>query len=288
MAKLDVPFYRMNGAGNRILVVDMRARADKLARDAVLVLAADKAAGFDQIMELSDAAKADNDLALGVINADGSPAAICGNGTRCVVSVIAGENGHDRFRFEAVDGVLSAEIGANGITVDMGVPKFDWQAIPLTEPFHDTSGIELQVGPIDAPILHTPSVVNMHNTHAVFWAEHDVEEYDLGRFGPMLENHPIFANRANISIVNVCNAEHIRMRTWERGAGLTLACGSGACAAQVSARRKGYTGSKATVSQPGGDLEIEWREDGRVFMTGPVELEFTGYLDPQSGAYVRD
>ena len=148
----------------------------------------------------------------------------------------------------------------------------------LAEPFHDTRTIELQIGPIDKPLLHSPSVANIGNPHAIFWVE-DVHAFDLGRFGPMLENHPIFPERANISLARVTSPNSIIVRTWERGAGLTRACGIAACAATVCAVRKSLTGRQTVVTLPGGDLEIEWRADDRIFMTGPVEVEHDGVLE---------
>jgi diaminopimelate epimerase len=161
----------------------------------------------------------------------------------------------------------------------MGPPRFAWNEIPLAEPFADTRGIELQIGPIDAPILHTPSVVNMGNPHAVFWVE-DPQAYDLGKIGPLLEHHPIFPDRANISLCAVKARDHIVVRTWERGAGLTRACGSAACAAAVAAARLGKTERRVTVTLPGGDLIIEWAANDHVLMTGPVAFEFEGRFDP--------
>ncbi|MBP0573307.1 diaminopimelate epimerase, partial [Mycobacterium tuberculosis] len=145
------------------------------------------------------------------------------------------------------------------VTVDMGEPRLKWNEIPLAEPFHDTRAIELQIGPIDAPILHSPAVVSMGNPHAIFFVD-DVDGYDLARIGPMLENHPIFPERANISLVAVVGENHLRQRVWERGAGLTLACGTGACAAAVAAARTRRTGRAVRVTLPGGDLHIHWRE----------------------------
>ena len=168
--------------------------------------------------------------------------------------------------------------GIDRITVDMGSPRFGWRDIPLAEPFHDTRTIELQIGPIDKPILHSPSAVNVGNPHAVFWVA-DVNAYDLGRIGPMLENHPIFPERANISLAHVTSPTAITLRTWERGAGLTKACGSAACAATVCAARKKLTERIVTVTLPGGPLGIEWRADDRILMTGPVELEHEGVLE---------
>jgi diaminopimelate epimerase len=137
----------------------------------------------------------------------------------------------------------------------------------------------LQIGPIDKPILHSPSVVNVGNPHAVFWVE-DAAAFDLGRIGPMLENHPIFPERANISLAHITAPDAITLRVWERGAGLTKACGSAACATAVSAARKKLTGRRVTVTLPGGSLEIEWRADDHILMTGPVELEHEGVLEP--------
>ena len=161
----------------------------------------------------------------------------------------------------------------------MGKPRFAWNEIPLAEEFRDTRAIELQIGPIDAPVLHSPSAVNMGNPHAIFWVE-DVNAYDLGKIGPLLEHHPLFPERANISLAAVTSREHIVLRTWERGAGLTKACGSAACAAAVAAARLRRTGRKVTVTVPG-KLVLEWRErDDHVLMTGPVEYEYEGRFDP--------
>ena len=173
------------------------------------------------------------------------------------------------------------------ISVDMGVPKFGWQQIPLGEEFRDTRAIELQIGPIDAPVLHSPSVANIGNPHAIFWVD-NVEAYDLERFGPLLENHPIFPERANISLAHVTAPDAITLRTWERGVGLTRACGTAACAALVSAARTRRAGRSANVTMPGGALRIEWDERDHVWMTGPMELEFTGMFDPETGAFERE
>jgi len=162
----------------------------------------------------------------------------------------------------------------------MGKPRFAWNEIPLAEEFADTRCIELQIGPIDKPILHSPPALSMGNPHAIFWVD-DVMAYDLARIGPLLENHPIFPERANISLCAVESKDHIVVRTWERGAGLTQACGSAACAAAVAAARLRKTGRKVTVTLPGGDLQIEWREsDDHVLMTGPVAFEYEGRFDP--------
>lgn len=279
-------FAKMNGLGNAIIVADMRGRADRVSPEAARALAADPATRFDQIMAIHNPRLPGTQNYIEIINSDGSLAQACGNGMRCVVQALAAETGRRAFTFETPAGVLTAEEHENGlITVDMGTPRFGWREIPLSEEFSDTRVIELQVGPIDAPALHSPSVVSMGNPHAIFWVENDPYAYDLTRFGPLLENHPIFPERANITIARVDSPEALAIRTWERGAGLTLACGSAACAAAVCAARTGRTGRKVTVTLPGGPLEIEWRRDDHVLMTGPAEWEFSGRFDPATGAW---
>ena len=285
----SVPFAKMNGLGNRILVADMRGRADVVTADAAVALASDPVTRFDQIMAIHDPRTPGTASYVRILNADGSQAGACGNGMRCVVQALAAETGQQAFTFETIAGVLNAEDHADGtVSVDMGQPRFGWQEIPLAEEFRDTRMIELQIGPIDAPVLHSPSVVSMGNPHAIFWVDDDVWSYDLERFGPMLEHHPIFPERANITIAKVTGPTAVTIRTWERGAGLTLACGTAACAAAVSAARTGRTGRELTVTVPGGDLHIDWRDDNHVIMTGPAEWEFSGTVDPATGAWRRD
>ncbi|PWK76152.1 diaminopimelate epimerase [Aminobacter sp. AP02] len=284
------PFAKMNGLGNEIIVADMRGRADRVTPAAAVALNADAATKFDQIMAIHDPRTPGTANYIEIINSDGSHAQACGNGTRCVVQALAAETGQKVFTFETVAGILNAEEHEDGlISVDMGIPRFGWQDIPLAEEFRDTRAIELQIGPIDAPVLHSPSVASMGNPHAIFWVDNDVWSYDLDRFGPLLENHPIFPERANISIAQVTSRETLNLRTWERGAGLTLACGSGTCAAAVSAARTGRTGRTVAVTVPsGGTLKIDWRDDDHVVMTGPAEWEFSGSFDPATGASRRD
>jgi len=286
---MTAPFAKMNGLGNQILVADMRGRADKVAPAAAIALNADPATRFDQIMAIYDAKTPGTDNYVAILNSDGSMAQACGNGMRCVVSALAAETGRAAFTFETIAGILTANEHENGlISVDMGTPKFGWQDIPLAEEFRDTRMIELQIGPIDAPILHSPSVASMGNPHAIFWVDENVWSYDLERFGPLLENHPVCPERANISIANVTARDAITLRTWERGAGLTRACGTAACAAAVSAVRTRRTDRTVTVTVPGGPLMIEWRNDDHVMMTGPAEWEFSGAFDPATGAWSRD
>lgn len=285
-----VPFARMNGIGNEILVADMRGRADRVSPQAARALAADPATRFDQIMAVHDARLDGTDNYVEIINSDGSLAQACGNGTRCVVQALSAETGRKVFTFQTPAGILNARENEDGsISVDMGMPRFGWQDIPLAEEFRDTRMIELQIGPIDAPVLHSPSAVSMGNPHAIFWVDADVWSYDLDRFGPLLENHPIFPERANITIAQVTSRAAISIRTWERGAGLTKACGSAACAAAVSAARTNRTERVVTITAPsGGRLLIEWRDDDHVIMTGPAEWEFSGHLDPATGSWDRD
>jgi diaminopimelate epimerase len=195
---------------------------------------------------------------------------------------MAEEIGRREATVETSAGLLKADVeSAEHVTIDMGTPRFAWDEIPLAEPFYDTTAIELQIGPIDDPILHSPSVVNVGNPHAIFWVD-DVDAHDLARFGPLLENHPIFPERANISLAQVTSREGIKLRTWERGAGLTRACGTAACAAAVAAARKGLTERRVAVDLPGGRLLIDWTEDGHILMCGPTELEFEGTLSPET------
>lgn len=282
-------FARMNGLGNEIIVADMRGRSDHVAPAAAIALARDPSTKFDQIMAIHDPKTPGTDYYIEIINCDGTQAQACGNGMRCVVQALAAETDRDRFAFETLAGILTAAEHKDGlISVDMGRPRFDWREIPLAEEFADTSRIELQVGPIDAPVLHSPSVASMGNPHAIFWVDRDVWSFELEKFGPLLEHHPIFPERANISIAQVTANDALTLRTWERGAGLTRACGSAACAAAVSAARTGRTDRRVTVTVPGGPLEIEWRDDDHVIMTGPAEWEFSGTFDPATGAWARD
>lgn len=274
-----VTYRKMNGAGNEILVVDLRRASERLSVADVRAIAAEPATAFDQLMALLPTRTEGVDARVRIFNRDGSIAGTCGNGARCIAAIVMDETGRPASVFETDAGLLLANREDDGrITVDMGAPRFRWDEIPLAEPFQDTRAIELQVGPIDAPILHSPSVVSMGNPHAIFWVE-NVDAFDLERLGPLLENHPMFPERANISLAQVTGPDTIRLRVWERGAGITLACGSAACATAVAAARTGRTGRAVSVTLPGGTLDIVWREsDGHVLMTGPWELESTGQL----------
>ncbi|MCU0732811.1 MAG: diaminopimelate epimerase [Hyphomonas sp.] len=267
-------FHKMNGLGNEILVVDLRGTETQLSPDDVKAIAAGPRSHFDHMMVLSQPRRPGTDAFVLIFNADGSESSACGNGTRCIGWLESRTSGRSRLRFETRAGLLDVHVESiDRITVDMGEPRFAWDEIPLAEPFHDTRAIELQIGPIDAPVLHSPSVVNVGNPHAIFWVD-DVDAYDLGKFGPMLENHPIFPERANISLAEVRSRTDIKLRVWERGTGLTQACGTAACAAGVAAMRKKLVDRTVTVHLPGGPLLITWTDQNRILMTGPVVYEY--------------
>lgn len=274
-----VSFIKMNGLGNDFAIFDSREQPLSLtAEQAAFVANRVDGVGCDQVIVLEPSSKAD--VFMRILNADGSEVDACGNATRCVGRIVAGELNRAGVTIETNAGVLIAQIiGQDQVTVDMGVPKFGWEDIPLMEEFRDTRMIELQIGPIDAPVLHSPSVVNVGNPHSIFWVD-DVEAHDLAKFGPMLENHPMFPERANISLAQVTSKNSLILHVWERGAGLTKACGTAACAAAVCAARKKLTGRNVSVSLPGGDLQIHWREaDDHILMTGPVEVEYKGEVE---------
>ena len=275
-------FTKMNGLGNEIVVVDLRRQGGAISAAEARAAAQPNGAPYDQLMALYAPHTPGTDGFVRIYNNDGSEAGACGNGMRCVADILFKETGKAALTFQTSAGLINCWQSERALisTVDMGAPRFGWRDIPLAEEFRDTRAIELQIGPIDEPILHSPSAVSMGNPHVVFWVD-DVNAYDLSKIGPLLENHPIFPERANITLCAVKSKEHIVIRTWERGAGLTKACGSAACAAAVSAARTKRTGRIVTVTLPGGDLSVEWRErDDHVIMTGPVEYEFEGQFDP--------
>ena len=274
-------FVKMNGIGNEIVIVDLRARGGQIEAEEARAAGRPNGVSYDQLMALYPPRTPGTDAFIRIYNNDGSETGACGNGMRCVADLVAKESGKDALTFETTAGILNCWQGADGLfTVDMGPPRFKWNEIPLAEEFRDTRAIELQIGPIDKPVLHSPSVVSMGNPHAIFWVD-DVNAHDLVRFGPLLENHPLFPERANITLAQIVARDHIIIRTWERSAGLTKACGSAACAAAVAAARLRRTDRKVRVTLPGGELTIDWRaKDDHVLMTGPVEFEFKSHFDP--------
>lgn len=274
------PYLKMNGLGNDFVVVDARDSGQRFSPDMIRRIAdRENGIGADQFIVLERPRAPAANVFMRIYNADGGEIDACGNASRCIAALVAEELGQSAVTLETNAGLLGADVHGETVSVDMGRPRFDWDQIPLAEEFADTTGIELQIGPIDDPVVHTPSVVNVGNPHAVFWVKDDPENYDLGRFGPLLENHPIFPDRANISLAQVLSSDRIKVRVWERGAGLTLACGTAACAVAVTAARKKLTGRSVTVDLPGGPLSITWREgDGHIIMTGPWTLDGDGTL----------
>ena len=284
-----IPFRKMNGLGNDFLVVDARKGHVRPAPEIIRKLAdRQTGVGFDQFITI-ERGQAPADAFMRIDNADGGEVEACGNATRCIGRLLMDETGRDEATIETNAGLLFVRPSDQPafIAVDMGVPRFGWEDIPLAEEFRDTRAIELQIGPIEAPVLHSPSVANIGNPHAVFWVD-DVNAHELERFGPLLENHPIFPERANITLAHVTAPDAIIVRTWERGVGITRACGTAACAALVTAARTKRTGRSATVTLPGGDLLIDWDARDHVWMTGPADMDFAGAFDPETGAFTRE
>ena len=276
-----LPVYKMNGIGNEIAVVDLRAGGAPLTEAEARALAAPaRGLAFDQLMALHPG-EGDRAATVRIYNSDGSPAGACGNGIRCVADVLFREAGGDRLVVDGPSGplVLTRAAAPATYTADMGSPRFGWREIPLAHAVADTDAVEVPL-PADAPALGPAVVVDMGNPHAVFWPAADV---DLARWGPVVERHPLFPDRVNVSVARLVGPDHVRLDVWERGAGLTRACGSAACATAVAAHRTGRTGRAVTVDLPGGSLGILWREDdGHVLMTGLVETEATGSIDRAS------
>ena len=271
------PFVKMNGCGNDFVVVDALARPFAPDADQVRALSDRQTGqGFDQLIAIEPSAT--GDAFMRVWNADGGSVQTCGNALRCVGWMLMEANGSDSVTIDTLGGpTVARRAGPDRITVDMGPPRLDWTEIPLAEEM-DTRGIELQIGPIDDPVLHTPGAVSMGNPHVVFFTDRLDDGFVTGS-GSLIEHHPLFPEGVNVGFAHVLAPDRIRLRVWERGAGLTKACGTGACAALVACARRGLTGRRATVVVDGGELDIHWDEtNGHVLMTGPVEVERTGML----------
>jgi len=270
-----IPFLKMHGLGNDFVVLDGRRAA--IAVDAVSAGAlANRRSGIgcDQVILLERPRHPMAQVRMRIRNSDGGEAEACGNATRCVAALLYRETGDTRLRIETIAGLLDAEVLPDGrVAVDMGPARTGWREIPLARPMQ-TDRVELALGALTSPVC-----TNIGNPHATFFVA-DVEAIDLAALGPILEHDPLFPERANIGVAAVGEHGDIRLRVWERGAGITLACGSGACAALVAAHRSGLTGRRATVQLDGGTLEIAWRDDGHVIMTGPVAVSFEGAFDP--------
>ncbi|MEE9272154.1 MAG: diaminopimelate epimerase [Robiginitomaculum sp.] len=274
-------FYIMNGAGNRFGVFDARgnlsfAMSEKLAIETAKKNGPMGPKGADQIIVVRNPKSNNADVFMEIWNAAGFEVDACGNASRCIPWLIMEETGRSEITLETNAGLLQTRReGEFQVSVDMGAPKLKWSQIPLKE-YMDTRVIDVKVGPIDAPLLARPGAVNMGNPHCVFFVENAVT-IAADKIGPMIEFHPLFLEQANIGFAQILSQNEIRLRVWERGAGLTKACGTGACAALVAAHRQSRTGRKAKVIMDGGDLFIDWhKSDGHVIMTGPVELETSG------------
>ena len=270
-----VRFFKMHGLGNDFVVLDFRRGAIALDAAAVRRLADRRTGvGCDQVILLEPPRHPGTLTLMRIRNADGSEAEACGNATRCVADLVYRETRAARLRIETAAGILEAEALSDGsFAVDMGPARTDWHEIPLARPM-DTERVDLSAGPLKEPVC-----TNIGNPHATFFVG-DLEAVDLAALGPALEHHPLFPERANIGVAEIRNPRAIRLKVWERGAGITPACGSGACAALVAAHRRGLAERRAAVELDGGTLEIAWRCDGHVIMTGPAALSFEGTFDP--------
>ncbi|MEJ0017956.1 MAG: diaminopimelate epimerase [Acetobacteraceae bacterium] len=268
-------FLKMHGCGNDFVVFDERDGSLGLtSRRAAAIADRRTGVGCDQFIAIEPPPPGSNaDAFMRIRNPDGSEAGACGNATRCVAHLLAQESGRRVQVIRTVAGNLPSEALPDGrVRVDMGPARLDWADVPLARPM-DTLHLDLAAGPVA-----DPAAASMGNPHATFFVA-DVAHLAVADLGPRLEHDPLFPERANIGFAQILAPDRMRLRVWERGAGLTLACGSGACAALVNAHRRGLTGRRATVAVDGGELEIEWRSDGHVLMTGPVATSFTGEID---------
>ncbi|MEQ8398808.1 diaminopimelate epimerase [Thalassobaculum sp.] len=269
-----LPFTKMHGLGNDFVVVDGRVHPAALTRAQYRAVGdRRRGVGYDQFLTILPARNGGTAY-MAIHNPDGTEAQACGNGTRCVASVLMGETGLSEVAIETIAGrLVCTDAGDGRVTVDMGPANLEWDAIPLA-----AQADTLSVTVPEAGTFSPATAVNMGNPHAVFFVP-DAEAVDLSTVGPRIEHSPVFPERANIEFVSVLARDRLRMRVWERSAGITQACGSGACAALVAAARRGLTERRATVVLDGGPLEIFWRPDGHVEMTGPVATSFAGTLD---------
>jgi diaminopimelate epimerase len=271
-------FIKMHGIGNDFVVLDARAHPVDITPEAASAIGDRRTGiGFDQLIVI-EPPQAGGDAVVRFWNADGSESGACGNGSRCIASLLMAENGKPRAVLETMGGRLHATAAANGlVTIDMGRPRLEWEEIPLAERM-DTRRIDVQIGPIDDPVLWGPAAVNMGNPHAVFFVD-NTDRIAIDRVGPLVENHPLFPERANVSFAQVRDRAHVKLRVWERSAGATLACGTAACATLVAGVRLNKLDRIAEIALPGGALTVDWREsDDHVLMTGPTETSFHGEL----------
>lgn len=261
-------FLKMHGLGNDFVVIDSRGRGAVMTAGMARALGdRHRGVGFDQLAEIRDAEGAD--FTLDFWNSDGSRAGACGNATRCVADLVMRQTGQDRVHLLTARGSLRARRVDGLVCVNMGAPQLDWRDIPLSH----------AVDPLHLPLAGDPVAVGMGNPHCIFFVP-DAEGVALATDGPRLEVDPLFPQKTNVEFASILGPDHLRMRVWERGAGITLACGTGACAVAVAAHLRGLTGRKVRLDLDGGTLEIDWREDG-VWMTGPVAHVFDGVLSAE-------
>jgi diaminopimelate epimerase len=266
---MPLSFRKMHGLGNDFVILDGRKEPLTLSADRIREIGdRRRGVGFDQLVTLGPS-KVQNGVFMRIYNADGSEAGACGNATRCVADLVMKENGAGGCIVETVSGVLECTHTENNlITVDMGLPRLEWSEIPVSK----------QCDTLHLPLPGAPVGVSMGNPHCVYFCE-DIEDAYVDKYGSKTEHDPLFPERTNVEFVSIQGKDHLRMRVWERGAGITQACGTGACAAAVAAIRRNLTGRRVLVTLDGGDLSIEWREtDGHVLMTGPVAYSFEGIL----------
>ena len=265
-ASTGLPFRKMHGAGNDFVIIDSRGRGPVMTAALARAIGdRHRGVGYDQLAELH--AGTGDELLLDFWNADGSRAGACGNATRCVADLVLRESGNDRTSLRTARGLLHAERRDGQIWVNMGAPLMDWRDIPLAAP-HD---------PLHLPIEGDPAAVGMGNPHCVFFVP-DAEAVALEARGAAMEHHPLFPEATNVEFVSAVGPDRLRMRVWERGTGVTLACGSGACAVAVAAQLRGLSGRQVAIIADGGELAVDWREDG-VWLTGPVADVFAATLD---------
>lgn len=270
-----VPFIKMHGLGNDFVIIDGRTEPVAIGAEAARRIADRRTGvGCDQLIVLGRPANAEAQAFMAIRNADGGESAACGNATRCVAALLMNENGTDEAVIETAAGILVAEGAPGGVTADMGAPRTGWREIPLAK---DVDTLHL---PLEADGLGDPAACSMGNPHTTFFVD-DLEAIDIAGLGPALETDPLFPERANIGFAQVLASDRIRLRVWERGAGLTAACATGACAAVVNGVRRELLGRRVTCVLDGGELTVEWREgDGHVRMTGPIAVAFTGLIAP--------
>lgn len=264
-----LPFIKMHGAGNDFVILDSRQRAGRIVTPALAAAVGDRnrGVGFDQLAEILPAQTAD--FHLDFWNSDGSEAGACGNASRCVADLVMRDLGRDALRFTTARGELAARrLPGGGVSVNMGPPQLDWADVPLAR----------DLDPLRLPLEGAPAAVGMGNPHCIFFVD-DAEAVPLTTLGPQIEHDPLFPARTNVEFASLTGPDHMRMRVWERGAGVTLACGSGACAVAVAAHLRGLTGRQVALDLDGGRLEIDWRDDG-VWMTGPTARVFDGMFSP--------